>query len=407
MVVPLAISRQPVCPRRSRSVTAPPPLPSVHNERFDVLPPADVFPDHGDIEGSRIAEAAREDIDGLPIKNHFRLRALGLIDSKGRPEPVPQLLESRGVVLGDAAALVGRDVEEELGVAADRGVIDVEELIQRLDLVVLSGVVEPAGPDGDVDLPRIPDEASALTGDLGDPLHGAEVFGLGVEAGDPAGILLVGQVVEAGDGDDAPFALARHARFVPDPAGVRPHDRDDGPGLEPADEREIPRPVVDLPPAVRSLAAGAVEPDLGDLAVVRQELAELVLEMLVVAGRVAVARLVPVPGREVDAERKPAFAAGRGDLADDVALPVLPRRAPDRVLGEFARPQAEAVVVLGREDQTPDPRGLDRLDPLVRRRGPSGSKSFGSSVPSPHSRSVKVFMPKWTKAWNSSACQAI
>ena len=35
-----------------------------------------------------------------------------------------------------------------------------------------------------------------------------------------------------------------------------------------------------------------------------------------------------------------------------------------------------------------------------------GLKSFGSSVPSPHSRSVKVFMPKWTKAWNSSSCQA-
>ncbi len=34
-----------------------------------------------------------------------------------------------------------------------------------------------------------------------------------------------------------------------------------------------------------------------------------------------------------------------------------------------------------------------------------GSKSFGSSVPSPHSRSVNVFMPKWTKAWNSRACQ--
>src|ERR1019366_6989709 len=36
-----------------------------------------------------------------------------------------------------------------------------------------------------------------------------------------------------------------------------------------------------------------------------------------------------------------------------------------------------------------------------------GLNSLGSSCPSPHSRSVKVFMLKWTNAEISSRCQAI
>ena len=35
----------------------------------------------------------------------------------------------------------------------------------------------------------------------------------------------------------------------------------------------------------------------------------------------------------------------------------------------------------------------------------SGRKMAGSSVPSPHSRSVKVFTPKWRKSASSSCCQ--
>jgi hypothetical protein len=36
-----------------------------------------------------------------------------------------------------------------------------------------------------------------------------------------------------------------------------------------------------------------------------------------------------------------------------------------------------------------------------------GLNSFSSSLPSPHSRSVNVFIPKWTKAETSSRCHAI
>jgi len=183
--------------------------------------------------------------------------------------------------------------------------------------------------------------------------------------GDAAGVLLVGQVVEADDGDDAPFALPRDPGFVLDPAGVRSHDGDRRSRLKLADEGVIARPVVDLAFAVRSFGAGAVEPDLGDLPVVRQKFPELVLEVLVVPWRIAVARLVAIPRREVDAEFQAGLAAGRRDLADDVALAFPPGRVLDRMIREAARPEAEPVVVLGCDDEAPDPGGLDRLDPLA------------------------------------------
>ena len=265
----------------------------------------------------------------------------------------------------DAAALIGRDVEEELGVAPDRSVIDIEEMVEGLDLVVLSGVIEPSGADGDIHLTGVPDQPPPLRGDGGDPFHRAKVLGLGIEMGDAAGVLLVRKVVEADDGNDAPLAFPGDTGLVPDPAGVRAHDGDDGSGLDLADEGEIAGPIVDLALAVRPLAAGAVEPDLGDLAVVRQDLAELVLEVLVVAGRIPVARLVPVPWRKVNAECQAALPAGLGHLPDNVALPSPPRGILDRMLGEQARPEAESVMVFGRDDEALDPRGLDRLDPLA------------------------------------------
>jgi hypothetical protein len=56
------------------------------------------------------------------------------------------------VALGNTATLVGRDIEEELGVAADRCEVNVEEVVESFDLVVLGRVVEPAGAYGDIDL---------------------------------------------------------------------------------------------------------------------------------------------------------------------------------------------------------------------------------------------------------------
>ena len=166
------------------------------------------------------------------------------------------------------------------------------------------------------------------------------------------------------DRDDAPLGLPAVAGLGPDPADVGPHDGDDGLRLELADELVVGRPVVDLLLAVGAFAVGPVEPDLVDRAVVGQQLAELAAEVLVVAGRIAVALLVAVPGREIDPEAHPGFAAGRGDFAHDVALPVPPGAALDGVVGQGRRPEAEPVVVLGRDDERLHPGVLDHPDPL-------------------------------------------
>ncbi len=57
--------------------------------------------------------------------------------------------------------------------------------------------------------------------------------------------------------------------------------------------------------------------------------------------------------------------AGLGDLFHHVALAVLPGAVLDRVLGIFAGPEAEAVVMLAGEHDAPQPGSLDRADDLV------------------------------------------
>ena len=67
------------------------------------------------------------------------------------------------------------------------------------------------------------------------------------------------------------------------------------------------------------------------------------------------------------------------------------------------RPEAEAVVVLGREDHRAEAGGARGARPLSRvelRR----IEDRGILVPSPHSRSVNVFTPKWRNIASSSRC---
>ena len=203
---------------------------------------------------------------------------------------------------------------------------------ERLHLAVLAGVVEPARADRDVALGRIPDQ-----------LLGADEI---LAVAEVAGRLVAAAVL----GQHAPFALAGQPVFVAHPADVGPHAEDHGLGLQLADDLDVAVPVVDLPLAVGPFAAGAVPPDLGDLAVVGQQLAELVL-VVVVVGVGAVGLLVAVPGREIDAELEARLAAGVGHLLDHVALAAAPRAVLHAVLGVLARPEAEAVVVLAGEDE--------------------------------------------------------
>src|SRR3954452_2548286 len=57
--------------------------------------------------------------------------------------------------------------------------------------------------------------------------------------------------------------------------------------------------------------------------------------------------------------------AGRGDLTDNVTLTVLVRTAGDRMHGVATGPKAEAIMVLGGQNQLPEATRFRRSDDLL------------------------------------------
>ncbi len=249
--------------------------------------------------------------------------------------------ERRHVVLVDQSAAIGRQVQQQARAAPHRDVIQLNHILRSSHQAVLAGVIEPARPDGHVAFGRNPMRAVGMSRVELVPVGESRAPGAQVQRG-PAGI--------AGD-----------ARFVAHPAHFRPHVAEhdgvglqlphQGPGLLPA----VVSLAIDFPSLARAAivavaAVGPVEPDLVDRAVLREQLAQLVAEVGHVF-RPAVVLVVAVPGRKVDAELQAVPPAGVGNLAHHVPLTALPGAVLDRVLRVLRRPQAEAVVMLGREDQ--------------------------------------------------------
>ena len=160
----------------------------------------------------------------------------------------------------------------------------------------------------------------------------------------------------------APVRLAHIARFgtyPPQVASVAAVIPDKAIGLQLPDHLVGFRPLViggpvDLArlvgaaiPAIASI--GSVEPYLEDLAVICQQLAQLVAEILDV-GRTSVCWVIPVPRRKIDSELQPLLTTGISQLANHVALAVLPWGVLYTVLCVFRRPHAEPAVVLGGKD---------------------------------------------------------
>ena len=94
---------------------------------------------------------------------------------------------------------------------------------------------------------------------------------------------------------DIPLALATDSRLVSAPADIWTRDGNDRLGLALAYKVIVALPVILLLAAVLALAARAVEPNAEYIAVVRQQLAQLVLEIFIICFALAVAGIVPVP----------------------------------------------------------------------------------------------------------------
>ncbi|MOA51012.1 hypothetical protein D3C78_1741030 [compost metagenome] len=104
-----------------------------------------------------------------------------------------------------------------------------------------------------------------------------------------------------------------------------------------ANDLVVAVPIIDLLQAVWSFAASAVKPYAENIAVLGKEFAQLILEVVVILGG-AVTRIMTVPWRKVYSERQATFAACIGHFLYEVALPVAPWTALDRMFSELARP---------------------------------------------------------------------
>ena len=125
------------------------------------------------------------------------------------------------------------------------------------------------------------------------------------------------------------------------------------------------RPVIDLLLPIGTFAAGPVEPVLVDRAVSSAQHAFQGLDEDVVVFRRPVMRVVPVPGRDVHAELEAVFPAGVGQFLQHVPLPVPPGGLGDGVGADGAGPEAETVVVLGRDNNALETGGFRRGGPLA------------------------------------------
>ena len=279
-----------------------------------------------------------------------------------------ELLQALHVRVVEQAVAGGRNVEQEGGVAAHGVLVNVHQLLQGAHLVILMGVPEPAGADGGVDLGGIPDQlrfaheglAAAQIPVAGADLALAEGCIVALLAG---GGHLLG--VHGAPGHHAPLGGTGVAGLIAAPADVRAADVDARAGLQRADGGIVALPVVMLLPAIGPLAAGAVEPDGAHLAVARQELRELVDEIIIVILAGAVEGVIAIPGGEVHAKAQARAPAGVGDLLHHIALAALVGAGGHRVRGVAAGPEAEAVVVLAGEDQALHARGLKGGHPLI------------------------------------------
>ena len=249
-------------------------------------------------------------------------------------------------------------VEEEVRVASDTLVIELDQVRHRAHLMILTWVVEPSWADAHIDFAREP-----LLSVLHAPLCFAVVLGLVLIVHSPVGLaspaLLIADPANGGDGTaedhDVLVVLAQHLRgFLVAVVGLRV---------------DLTGGVSTAVPAVA--AVSTVKPVFEELAILRGELVDLCVEDTLIFGLTVVAAIA-IPGGEIEAEEQAVLAAGLAQLAYQVAFAVLPRAVFDGIVGGLRGPEAEAIVVLGGEDDPLHPSTLEGGDPLL------GVESLGS-----------------------------
>src|ERR1019366_435122 len=222
-------------------------------------------------------------------------------------------------------------------------------------------VIEPSRTDGGIHLARIPSENRVVGAASHQRIAASKVVAVDVVS--EARERLVGdfpRLVITEHWDHAPLAGARMPGFVAAPADIGPADGDGCVWHKLANQLPVSAPVIYLLFSVGAFTAGAVKPDLFDAWIVCQNFPELVQEVLVIPGRIAIGFLMSIPGRDVDYVMHPFGAAGLDKLPHDVAMSVFPGAVPDAMLGVLGGSEAEAIVMLGGKDHSRDTSGFGR-----------------------------------------------
>ena len=166
-------------------------------------------------------------------------------------------------------------------------------------------------------------------------------------------------------GHDGPFREPGRAAFVADPAHVGAAVVEDaGVGLIFPHQIDISPEIVFLLFAVGTLAARAVKPHDEHVAVFREQAPSAVLYNNRYRPRCRKGGYSDPRGK-IEAEFDAALTAGVGKFPYHVALTAPEGRMLHGMFRIFAGPQAEAVMMLGGENQSAHARGFGHLHPLV------------------------------------------
>ena len=241
----------------------------------------------------------------------------------------------------DPALPVHREIQQQFSIPPDTLVVQIRQFPGGLDLVVLFRVEEPTRSDRNVTFGRNP---------------GISVFVAGAQ-------FLIGRIarIDLTAPQEGPVGLGGDTSFVSHPAAtgtaVGENQRTGCPFIDYLmDGREIIiGPPVNGPPlrgaAIPAISpVGAIQPNFGHRRIIRQQFAQLIFIILHIFGR-SVTRLMPVPRGKIDTELQAIFLAGRSQFADHIAFVWGGRYGIIRIA---ARPEAETIVVLGRDDHASD-----------------------------------------------------
>ena len=134
-----------------------------------------------------------------------------------------------------------------------------------------------------------------------------------------------------------------------------------------------PREIIICPGIDRALFPGSaiipvasvrsVKPEFEKRSIVRDKFIYLAMVRLHIAVA-SIFGVVPVPRGKINAEFQPVFTACFREFSHHISLSVFPWRVLDAVFGSLGGEQAEAVMMLGRQDDALESHPLEDADPL-------------------------------------------